>query len=145
MVPMGVPVGWGHLVHPQGVGHSVLKGPGRGACLAFSFSLSFLSFSPCFSSSPAVNKSRCFKTSHCHWQSRLNKFGYTMYMYNAPFSSFLGQKIHGYLPAWIQNPLQLLWHHQLDKNKYKWVLIYESGQERERSYLLPPRWKTNVV
>ena len=56
MVPMGVPVGWDHLVRPQGAGHSVLKGPGHGACLAFSFSLSFLSFSPCFSSSPAVNK-----------------------------------------------------------------------------------------
>ena len=49
-------VGRGHSVRPQGVGHSVPKGPGRDACHAFSFSLSFLSSFPCFSSSPAVSK-----------------------------------------------------------------------------------------
>jgi hypothetical protein len=52
---MGVLVGRGHLGHPQGAGHSVPKGPGRGACPAFSFSPSFLSFSLYFSSSPEVN------------------------------------------------------------------------------------------
>ena len=55
MVPMGVVVGWGHLLHPQGAEHLVLKDPGRGACHAFSFSPSFLSFSPCFSSSPGYS------------------------------------------------------------------------------------------
>ena len=54
---MGVVVGRGHLVHPQGEEHSVPMGPGRGACRVFSFSLSFLSFFLCFSSFPKINKS----------------------------------------------------------------------------------------
>ena len=55
MVQVGVTGGRGHLTHPQGEGHPVPRDPGRGACRVSSFSLSFLSFSPYFSSSPVVN------------------------------------------------------------------------------------------
>ena len=98
MVPMGVPVGWGHLVHPQGAGHSALKGPGHGACLASSFSLSFLSFFPCFSSSPAVKKKSHIATDSLGLINLVRLYN-VLYTHRAPFSSFLGQKIHGYLPA----------------------------------------------
>ena len=56
MVQVGAIGGKGHLPHPQGEGHSVLMDLGHGVSLVSFFSLSSLSFSLYFSSSPVVSR-----------------------------------------------------------------------------------------